>query len=60
MPLPEMVFGHSVLELRNRHGFHLAITAADALRRVDSRHDVLKVAYASQWAASRYRHRVIG
>ena len=54
MPLPEMVFGYSGLELRNRNGFVFVINAVDALRLVDSTHDLIKVAYSAQWAASRY------
>lgn len=47
--LPEMVFGDSVLRIEHVNGSGIEFNALDALRRVDTKQDSIKVAAAEQW-----------
>ena len=51
--LPEMVFPENRLTLEHEGGYVLEFTALDALRRVDTLHDSLKVAAADEWSKTR-------
>lgn len=51
--LPEMVFPDSWLRLDHEKGCGLAFYALDALKRVDTSHDPLKVAAAEEWGRTR-------
>ena len=51
--LPEMVFPDSWLRLDHESGCGLAFYALDALLRVDTSHDPLKVAAAEEWGRAR-------
>lgn len=51
--LPEMVFPDSWLRLDHEKGCGLAFYALDALKRVDTNHDPLKVAAAEEWGRTR-------
>ena len=51
--LPEMVFPDSWLRLDHESGCGLAFYALDALLRVDTSHDPLKVAAAEEWSKTR-------
>ena len=52
--LPEMVFSDSWLRLDHVSGCGLAFYALDALRRVDTTRDTLKVAAADDWSKTRW------
>lgn len=47
--LPEMVFGDSLLRIEHVDGFGMEFNARDALRKVDTKQDSLKVAAAEEW-----------
>ena len=51
--LPEMCFGDTKLEVKHSQGFGISFNAMDALRRVDNKHDTMKVAYAAEWLQDR-------
>lgn len=49
-----MVFGESKLMITNKeHNFSLLFNAIDALRLVDNKNDVMKVAAAEEWQRTR-------
>lgn len=53
--LPEMVFGHSGLELKHlESGLVLRFNVRDALREWKHDEPALKVAYSQQWTSQRY------
>lgn len=51
--LPEMVFGDNTLQIDHAAGFGIQFNALDALRLVDNKHDLMKVAVAEEWQNSR-------
>lgn len=51
--LPEMVFGDNVLQIDHAAGFGIQFNALDALKLVDNRHDLMKVAVAEEWQSKR-------
>lgn len=51
--LPEMVFGNSALQIDHSAGFGIHFNALDALKLVDNKHDLMKVAVAEEWQNSR-------
>lgn len=51
--LPEMVFGDNILQIDHTVGFGIQFNAIDALKRVDNRHDLMKVAVAEEWQSKR-------
>lgn len=51
--LPEMTFGKNVLQIQHTEGFGIEFNAVDALRWVDNKHDLMKVAVADQWQRER-------
>ena len=51
--LPEMVFGDNILQIDHIAGFGIQFNAIDALKRVDNRHDLMKVAVAEEWQSKR-------
>ena len=51
--LPEMVFGDNILQIDHNAGFGIQFNAIDALKRVDKRHDLMKVAVAEEWQSKR-------
>lgn len=51
--LPEMVFGDNILQIDHSAGFGIQFNAIDALKRVDNRHDLMKVAVAEEWQSKR-------
>ena len=54
--LPEMVFGDNTLQIDHAAGFGIQFNALDALRLVDNKHDLMKVAVAEEWQNSRWVH----
>ena len=52
--LPEMVFGDNLLQVEHTGGFGIQFSAVDALRRVDNKRDLMKVAVAEEWQSKRY------
>ena len=52
--LPEMVFGDNVLQIDHAAGFGIQFNALDALKLVDNRHDLMKVAVAEEWQSKRW------
>ena len=52
--LPEMVFGNSALQIDHSAGFGIHFNALDALKLVDNKHDLMKVAVAEEWQNSRW------
>ena len=51
--LPEMVFGENVLQIEHAAGFGIQFNALDALKLVDNKHDLMKVAVAEEWQSKR-------
>ena len=51
--LPEMLFGDNILEIDHVAGFGIQFNALDALRLVDNKHDLMKVAVAEEWQNKR-------
>ncbi|KAF8763522.1 TIP41-like protein [Argiope bruennichi] len=51
--LPEMLFASNSLKLEHDNGFGIEFNALDALKLVDSKNDVMKVAVAEAWQESR-------
>ncbi|XP_057306725.1 TIP41-like protein isoform X2 [Hydractinia symbiolongicarpus] len=51
--IPEMVFGDTILEIKNECGFKVFFTAIDALRLVDNKRDLMKVGVADEWQKQR-------
>lgn len=51
--LPEMTFGDNSLEIKHQKGFGIQFNAIDALRLVDNKHDLMKVAVADAWQRER-------
>lgn len=51
--LPEMVFGENVLQINHAAGFGIQFNALDALKLVDNKHDLMKVAVAEEWQSKR-------
>ena len=51
--LPEMLFGDNVLKIDHAAGFGIQFNALDALRLVDNKHDLMKVAVAEEWQNKR-------
>ena len=47
--LPEMLFDKNKLEISNKNGFSINFNAIDALRRVNNKQDLMKVAVAKEW-----------
>lgn len=51
--IPEMVFGENRLQIEHKAGFGIQFNAIDALRHVDNKHDLMKVAVADEWQRKR-------
>jgi len=51
--LPEMVFGDNILHIEHAAGFGIQFNALDALKLVDNKHDLMKVAVAEEWQSKR-------
>ena len=51
--LPEMTFGENVPEIIHTAGFSVKFGALDALKLVDKKRDVVKVAASGEWKESR-------
>ncbi|GFU26789.1 TIP41-like protein [Nephila pilipes] len=51
--LPEMTFASNCIRLEHDKGFGIEFNALDALKLVDSKNDVMKVAVAEAWQESR-------
>ncbi|XP_070568102.1 TIP41-like protein [Ptychodera flava] len=51
--IPEMVFGENVFRIAHTDGFGIEFNALDALKLVDDKHDLMKVAVAEQWQQAR-------
>ena len=51
--LPEMVFGENVFQIEHAAGFGIQFNALDALKLVDNKHDLMKVAVAEEWQSKR-------
>jgi len=51
--LPEMLFGENVLQIDHVAGFGIQFNALDALKLVDNKHDLMKVAVAEEWQSKR-------
>ena len=52
--LPEMLFGATTLKLQNKDNeFVLLFSSIDALRLVDNKRDLMKVAVAENWQKER-------
>lgn len=51
--LPEMVFGDNNLQIDHAAGFGIQFNAIDALKLVDNKHDLMKVAVAEEWQSKR-------
>ena len=52
--IPEMVFGENRLQIEHQAGFGIQFNAIDALKHVDNKHDLMKVAVADEWQRKRY------
>ena len=48
-----MVFGENVLQIDHTAGFGIQFNALDALKLVDNKHDLMKVAVAEEWQSKR-------
>ena len=44
-----MLFDGNKLEISHENGFSINFNAVDALRGVDNKHDLMKVAIANEW-----------
>ncbi|EDO46678.1 predicted protein [Nematostella vectensis] len=51
--LPEMTFGDNCLKIQHASGFGIQFNAIDAIKLVDNKHDLMKVAVADQWQRER-------
>lgn len=51
--IPEMTFDKNVLRIQHEEGFGLEFNALDALKMVDAKTDLMKVAVAEAWKNSR-------
>jgi len=51
--LPEMLFGENVLQIDHAAGFGIQFNSLDALKLVDNKHDLMKVAVAEEWQSKR-------
>jgi len=51
--LPEMVFADNLLRVRHDRGFGIEFNALEALRLVDDKHDLMKVAISEAWKEAR-------
>lgn len=51
--LPEMTFGENYVKISHTNGFCIEFNAVDALKLVDNKNDVMKVAAAREWIESR-------
>ncbi|CAN9501506.1 unnamed protein product [Ophioblennius macclurei] len=51
--LPEMLFGDNVLRIQHTDGYGIEFNAIDALKRVGTSEDAVKVACAQEWQESR-------
>ena len=51
--LPEMLFGENILKIDHAAGFGIQFDALDALKLVDNKHDLMKVAVAEEWQNKR-------
>ncbi len=47
--LPEMLFGYNEIEILHEGGFGINFNAKDALRKVNNKQDLMKVAVAEEW-----------
>eukprot|EP00794_Sanderia_malayensis_P000272 gene272-896_t len=47
--LPEMLFGNNKISIIHVDGFGITFNAADALKRVNNKQDLMKVAVAEEW-----------
>lgn len=52
--IPEMVFGENLLQITHENGFGIQFNAFDALKKVDNKCDLMKVAVAEEWQSKRY------
>ena len=48
-----MLFGENVLQIDHGSGFGIQFNALDALKHVDNKHDLMKVAVAEEWQSKR-------
>ena len=51
--IPEMTFDRNTLRVTHDEGFGIEFSALDALRLVDAKNDLMKVAVSDEWRASR-------
>lgn len=51
--LPEMTFASNLLRLNHDKGFSIEFNPLDALKLVESKQDLMKVAVAEEWQESR-------
>ncbi|XP_002740803.1 TIP41-like protein [Saccoglossus kowalevskii] len=51
--LPEMVFAENLLRILHSDGFGIEFNTLDALKLVDDKHDLMKVAVAERWREAR-------
>ena len=49
-----MVFGENQLQITHEDGFGIQFNAFDALKKVDNKCDLMKVAVAEEWQSKRY------
>lgn len=47
--LPEMVFADNCIEILHEDGFGMSFSATDALKKVNNKQDLMKVAVAEEW-----------
>ena len=48
-----MLFGDNILKIDHAAGFGIQFNALDALKLVDNKHDLMKVAVAEEWQNKR-------
>ena len=48
-----MVFGENILQINHAAGFGIQFNALDALKLVDNKRDLMKVAVAEEWQSKR-------
>jgi len=48
-----MLFGENVLQINHTAGFGIQFNALDALKLVDNKRDLMKVAVAEEWQSKR-------
>ena len=48
-----MVFEDNLLQVEHAEGFGIQFNGVDALRLVDNKHDLMKVAVAEEWQSKR-------